>query len=538
MLIALGLVSNLLALAAPIFSLQVFDRVLSSGSTDTLVLLAAIAAFLIVVYAIIEFLRARALSAIATNFEAEMGNPVMREVILQTAQSNQVADAGISALSKIKSTLSGGNFSALIDMPWAPMFLIFIYLLHPLLGAVAIGGTILLIGLSAINAYLSSARKDQTFAMAQASKRHARQYIRNAELIHSLGMSQSIADRWQHENEQVLAVDSKIKSLMSSISSISKGLRMLLQIGIMGAGAWLVLQSQLSAGAMIAASMVMGRALAPFEQAVQGWRGWREAYEQWQLLKLTFEKREDEAPVTELPPIRGDIAVEDLIYRVPDTDNVLLKGINFKVGHGGSLAVLGNTGSGKSTLLRLMANALKATRGDVRIDGAALDQYDREVLGKQIGYLPQSVMLLPGTVADNVARFTNANQEDVIKACVLAGIHEWVLTLENGYQTRIGEDGLQLSGGQTQLVGIARALFGDPSILILDEPQASLDSAAETRLANTLANINLAGTTLVMATHRSSLLGIADNALVIARGEQQYFGDTHSLVDHLNANAG
>jgi len=525
-----SLIVNLLVLALPLYSLQVFDRVLSSRSVETLLALSVVTVGLLALQAALDHLRGAVLRRTALRVETGLSGSMLRSGLSAGAKGAPQPEAGLRDLHEVRTTLSSPSFSALFDFPMTPFFVVVVLLIHPLLGLFVVGAIVLLALLAGLHV-LVSRRPQEEERNAAARVESIRDYVRHAEAIQALGMTDAVERRWRRQNFVALAFDSVLAGRVGVALSLTKFVRMAMQVGITGLGAALVLDGAITPGAMIASSLLMGRALAPVEQAVGGWKGWQSAYRAAHRLNETLSNAPASQDALSLPTPRGRLEVTNLIYRPEGAELPILRGVSLRLDAGQSLAIVGPSGSGKSTLMRLIAGVWAPNAGEIRLDDAELRQWNPSELGRHIGYLPQSVQLLNGTIAENIARFEeNPSSADIVAAAEMAGVHEMILRLPGGYGTRIGEDGYSLSGGQKQRIGLARALYGDPRLIILDEPNSHLDPEGEAALVDALQACREAGRTIVLVSHRPALLRSVDWIVVLREGRVERAGRRGELM--------
>ncbi|APG91087.1 type I secretion system ATPase [Sinorhizobium americanum] len=521
---------NLLLLVSSIYMLQVYDRVLSSGSLDTLLWLTLIAIFAVVIYGALEQARRVVLGRAAGWLDSELNAPMLKRA-MEVRLAGKEGRAGSRDVTDLRSFYAGDAVLALLDMPWSVIFLAFIWALHPALGVVATGGAAILLGLALTNDALTRDRQKRVTAVTKAHQENAMRYVDGGETIRPLGMAQAVFDRWRRRQAEVVAEQQLLADRTTTILSISRSLRLILQIAILAVGAYFVLLGEMTAGAMIAGSIVMGRALAPIERATGAWRSLVAARNAHANLKELFAgtSNGDHDRVT-LPRPKGGLAFENVFYLPPGTQEPVLSAISFAIQPGENCAVVGPSGAGKSTLCRLAVGAWKPTKGHVRLDAADVFDWDPEELGPHIGYLPQQVELLPGTVAQNIARFREVDSNALIQAAEVAGVHELILSLPNGYETEIALHSQRISLGQRQRLGLARALYGDPAFVVLDEPNANMDEAGDRALIEALTTLKQLRTTVLIVTHRASVLKCADKVLALHSGAVAAFGPREQMV--------
>ena len=520
---------NVLMLTGSIYMLQVYDRVLSSGSVPTLVALFSIVVALFVFLGLFDALRGRLLSRAAHRFDADLGPGVC-------AASLGAEPAGRTALADldtVRGFVAGGAMRGLFDMPFMPLFVVVLFVIHPWLGWLTLAGA----GVTALAALVGRVVTAGPLARGQGGMAEARAFAdgsrRAVETTSAMGMQASLVARWHGMQSRGLAQSQVAGDRAEGIAAMSKAFRMLLQSAILTLGAWLVIGGQMSAGGIIAASILSGRALAPIDQAIGQWKAIAGAREAWRRLsKAVCNTRGGAARVTELTAPTGRIEVCGLTKLAPgDSDRQLLNRVEFALEPGDGLGVIGSSACGKSSLARCLVGAWTPEIGEIRLDGATLDQWDPAVRGRHVGYLPQSVTLLPGTIRDNIARMDpDIDDEAVIAAARRAGIHEMILGLPQGYDTDLGPDAPPLSGGQMQRLGLARAMCGDPKIVVLDEPNANLDADGDAALTRAIVEMRAAGATVIVMAHRPSAIAAVNKVMVMKDGRVARFGDKDEIM--------
>ena len=538
---AFSFVINILMLATPLFMLQVMDRVLRSGRVETLILLALIAGGAILVMSILDTLRA-SIALRTGSWLNERLSPVFVETGVRAGlRGDHVGTEPLRDLGEIQSFVATQGMAAFFDSPWVPFFVAFIWLLHPLLGAVALCSAIVLLLLSIANERFTRGATKAAHAAQIEAMQLADMTIRNAEVVRAMGLMPAMLARWRVLNADVTAADGLAGETAGRILSLTKFVRSFVQIAILGVGAWLVVENQITTGAMIAAAILLGRALAPVEAAIGGWKGFVSARLAYDRLCEHLNEYPQEKITLSLPAPEGRISVENLSFAAPGGGPLLLRDVSFEVNPGEALAIIGPSGAGKSTLCRLLVGLAEPTDGAVRLDGSDLRHWKSDELGHYIGFLPQDVELFPGTVQDNIARMWSGADEDVVDAAMRARVHPLIQQLPDGYATWIGEGGIRLSGGQRQRVGLARAVFGDSRIIVLDEPNANLDTAGEAALADTIRELKSRGCTMIIVGHRPSTLAQADKILILKNGSVAMFGARDDVLEawgEQSANAG
>ncbi len=526
-----SLAINALLLVPAIYMLQVFDRVLSSRSEETLVMLSVGALIALALMAALDVLRAKLLAACGVVLDRQLGPQVLERVLAQTSRlSGAEYLNGLRDVAALRNFLVGAGVIALFDAPWLPLFLILIYLFHPVLGAVALAGAVLMVVLAILNERLTRAPLEQVLAAGRRAGRFVDAAAGSAETVSALGMQQAVTRRWQSLNEAALGEQAQASSVGATFAGLTKFTRQFIQMAMLGAGAYLVITQNLSAGVMIASTIILGRALAPVETLVAGWRHLVETRAAWQRLQKLFAALAPVQAGTALPAPRGELAVERVVYGFAGVERPALRGVSFGLKAGQSLGVIGPTAAGKSTLARLIVGVWKPAAGAVRLDGADVATWPREQLGPYVGYVPQAVALFGGTVAANIARLGEPDAGAVIQAAQRAHAHEMILRLPKGYDTEVGDAGAALSPGQRQRVALARALYGEPRLVVLDEPNANLDAEGEEALVRTLNDLKQSGVTVVVVAHRPSLLANVDMLLVLKDGVAEMFGPRAEVI--------
>ena len=520
---------NMLMLAVPLYSLQIYDRVLGSGHVETLLLLSLIATMALLALGAFEMVRNSLLARTASRFEQILARPL----VIAAARQPGSGAAGLRELAQLRQALTGPAMAALFDAPWLPMALAALWLVHPTLGVFAAVSAGALALLAVANDMLTRAAQRQAGRSQTDAQGLVEAMARKPEAVLAMGMLDALGSRIGQLHATALMAQQTATERGGMVMGITRTLRLAVQLGIMGLGAWLVLRSELTPGCMLASSILLSKALAPVEQMVGTWRTVGSARDSWRRVRELLTADGAEAAQVSLPLAVGRLVVEGATV-LGDEGRVLLRKVGFELDPGDCLAVVGPSGAGKSTLARLLTGVTKPTEGTVRLDGAQLDHYPPAELGRQLGYLPQETMLFAGTVAENIGRMADAPASDaVIAAARLAGAHEMILRLSQGYVTRLGDGGTPLSGGQRQRVGLARAVFGAPKLIILDEPNAHLDGPGEAALTATLAKLKEAGATTILITHRPQALQLADKVLVLEGGVVRSFGPRDTVLPTL-----
>ena len=518
-----SLAINFLVLTLPVYSLQLFDRVLSSASLDTLMALMVVAIGLLTAQAVIEHVRTLLLQRSGLKLDVSLSSSLLADSIRRSSKMNRIEKQGLQDLTELRQFLVTPSTSAIFDIPWVPLFLLILFVLHPLLGIIALVGCLVFCVLAVVMMLSAKKPSEQAQALSIKTSMELNDFLRNAPTLRAMGMADSVGSLWNRRNFKLLDLQWRLNARTGQLLSISRYFRTLLQAIILTAGVVLVLQNQLGAGAIIASSIIMARVLSPFEQAVSGWKTWFSALQAYKRVNQ-YEDSQLSEPQTELPEPKGELLLHNVGLKFQHQGQPVLQNISFKLGAGNALAIMGNSGSGKSTLAALIMGIHKPSMGSIKIDGAAIDLWPEEQFGKHIGYLPQEVGLLAGTVAENICRFSDAPAADIIHAARLACIHELIISLPQGYDTYLGEGGVQLSGGQKQRIGLARAIFSNPSVLVLDEPNSNLDPEGEVALAIVLQYCKENQITVVMISHRPGFLRQMDWVIVLKDGKIEKAG--------------
>jgi len=531
-------VVNLLMLAGPLYMLQLYDRVLVSRSVPTLV---ALSAFLLGAYlfqGILDVIRGRIVVAISGQLDERLEVAVHEAVVRGAIKAgpNGESHQPVRHLDQIRSFLTSGGPLALVDVPWIPAFMAVCFLIHPLLGFLSLAGALSLLAVTKLTERANREPSSQLARSYGARAAMVEMNRRNSETLMAMGMLPALTQRWADINRRYVQSVERAATATGSYGSVSKILRLLLQSAMLGLGAFLVIRGELTAGGMIAASIMMGRALAPIETAIANWRGLIAARESVGRLTETLAQTATAAPATSLPRPAMSLDVQNLAIAAPGSRHAIVNRVNFSLSAGDTLAVIGPSGSGKTSLGRTLVGVWAPANGEVCLDGASIAQWSPEALGPHIGYLSQSIELFGGTVAHNVARMESApDSAAVIAAAKAAGAHEMILQLPAGYDTPIGEGGAILSAGQRQRVALARALFGDPFLVVLDEPNSNLDNAGESALLEALQTLKAKGVITIVIAHRQGVLSVCDKVLCLANGAQQAFGPRDEVLTKILA---
>lgn len=527
---------SLLMLTGSLYMLQVYDRVLVSHSVDTLIGLSLIAIVAFVLQGFLDTLRARMLARIGADFSQELAPRVFDIAARLPLAAGAAADRvdPVRELDSVRLFLSGFGPTALFDIPFMPLFFVATFLLHPLLGVMAIGGGVVLIGLTLAADWRA---RGPSWALAQSNQQRNRVMDttrRHIEAIEAMGMRAALRDRWLTQEGASRRDGVVVADASGGIGAFAKVFRLMLQSAILGTGAYLAMEQQLSPGGMIAASIMTARALAPVETALANWRGFLQARQGYAVLSRLFQQFPPEARRLRLPTPKAGLVLDDVTVAAPGSATPIIQNAGLSVMAGQALAVIGPSASGKSTLARALVGVWPVTRGTIRLDGAELQHWDRRDLGRHVGYLPQDVGLFDATVAEIIARFdSEATPETIVAAAKAAGAHDMILSLPDGYETRLGDGGTAVSGGQRQRLALARALYRDPFLVILDEPNSNLDSDGDAALNAAIQSVRARGGIVVMITHRPSALTHVDLVALMAQGRIQSFGARDEVLRQL-----
>ena len=533
--VSLGLFScfvNILMLTGPLYMLQVYDRVLSSRSEATLVALTVLIAGLYGIMGLLDYARGRIAARVGALVQTRLDPRVFEAGLSRALVSGERGRpwSGLRDLEAVQRFMASPVLFALFDIPWTPLFIFAIFTFHPMLGWLAVGGGLLLVAISLANQMMTRRSTTEATATAMVSDGFAETVRQQAEVVQGLGMRPAVVARWQQNRRRALAANLASADVVNQFTTLSKTLRFFLQSAMLGLGAWIVLLGEMTPGMMIAGSILLGRALAPVEQLIGGWTVVGRARQGWTSLKTSLEKTPAERAPMPLPAPRAQLELNAVTVVPPDQQRPSLRMVSFKLRPGQALGVIGPSASGKSTLARTLAGIWRPVAGAVRLDGAELEHYGND-LGRYIGYLPQDIALFEGTVAENIARMTvDPDSEAVVAAAKKAGAHEMILRLPDGYNTQINVGGARLSGGQRQRIALARALYGDPALVVLDEPNSNLDGEGGEALMHAIRQIKEDGRIVIIMAHRPAAISECDLLLVVHEGVVQAFGPRDEVL--------
>jgi ATP-binding cassette subfamily C protein len=524
---------NLLYLTGSIFMLEIYDRVLPSRSVPTLVGLIVLAGGLYVAQGILDLIRGRILVRIGTSLDEALSGRVFETVVRLPLIAGGRSEGlqPLRDLDNIRAFLSSLGPSAFFDLPWLPFYLAICFVFHVLIGATALAGAIILVTLTIMTEFMT--RKPAREAMGLAARRNdlAAASRRNAEVLVAMGMSGRLTRRWSVANENYLTGNQRTSDVAGGLGATAKVMRMMLQSAVLGVGAYLVIHQEATAGVIIAGSILSARALAPVDLAIAHWKGFVAARQSWTRLNRLLGSLPAQGMPTRLQAPSRRLSVESVSIVAPGDQKVIVQDVSFALEAGNGLGIIGPSGSGKSSLVRALVGVWQPVRGKVRLDGAALDQWSSEVLGRHVGYLPQDVELFAGTVAQNICRFDpDAIAENIIAAAKEAGVHEMIVKMNEGYETQVGEQGVSLSAGQAQRVALARALYGEPFLIVLDEPNSNLDTEGDEALTRAVRAARERGAIVLVVAHRPIGIEAVDMLLVLKDGRMQAFGPKDQVL--------
>lgn len=527
---------NALMLVPTFYMLQVYGRVITSGSLTTLAMLTLIMTVLVVTLGSLEWIRSRIMVRVATRLDVMLSRQVYKASFRRALESGgmDASAQSLNDLTGLRQFLSGSGLFAFFDAPWLPIYIAVMFLFHPWFGWVATGSALLLLLLAFINERLTGP------VLAQANKEHiaatlyTTKNLRNAEVIESMGMLETLMDRWGRRQRNVLLLQSQASDKGAIVSALSRTFRLLVQSLVLGLGAYLAVDHQVGAGMVFAGAVLLGRALAPIDMIIGSWKGFIAARSQYNRLKDILDKQQAQPERMSLPPPQGHVQVENLVVAAPGSQTPIIKNVSFNVPAGCVVGIIGPSAAGKSTLVRALMGVWAPQHGVVRLDGADISAWDKHELGPHIGYLPQDIELFEGSIGENIARFAELDSAKVIQAARIAGVHEMILLLPDGYDTVIGSEGVMLSGGQRQRIGLARALYGNPRLIILDEPNSNLDDVGDRALAAAIQQLKQTGATLFVITHRTNIVSQLDRLMVMNAGVISLYGPREHVLAELN----
>ena len=523
---------NILMLVPPLYMLQLYDRVLGSRSQDTLIMLTLIVVVLFITMGLLEVVRSRVLVRVGNKLDSMLSQRIFDNLFeLERKAPGRSSSMPLNDLTQVRQFMTGNGLFAFFDAPWMPIYIIVLFIFHPAFGFFAIFAAIVLVGITIANEYSTKDKLAEANNLSRASTIYVDSNIRNAEVVNAMGMRNNISKIWADKYYGFLNAQNIASDSAGVWSNLSKSLRVMFQSLILGLGAYLAINMEVTPGMMIAASIIMGRALAPLDLIIGSWKGFssaRSSYERIEGLLNDFPKDKE---YMQLPAPKGEITLENVVVIPPSGTVPSLKGISMKIEKGDVVGIIGPSAAGKSSLARVMLGLWPLSNGVARIDKADISQWDREDLGQYVGYLPQDIELFEGTVSQNIARFGEVEPEKVVEAATKAGVHEMILKLPEGYDTKIGPGGASLSGGQRQRIGLARALYNNPVFIVLDEPNSNLDDVGEAALVEAIKTLRAGGTTVVIITHRTNVLQATNKLALINNGVLELYGNTNDVLN-------
>ena len=525
---------NLLYLAGPLYMLQVYDRVINSASHVTLLMLTIALLVAFSALAGLDLVRARVLTRASIRLDRLLAGRVLTATMDGALRGTPPTTQTLRDFDTYRQFITGAGIHAIFDLPWAPIYILVIFMLHPYLGLFALVSAVILIALAVFGQWRIQGPLAESNANSSRSYAFTDMSLRNSEVLQAMGMMPGLLQRWDRDRSRALERQVVASDRAASNASLVRFLRLSMQSLMLGLGAYLVIDRLVTVGAMFAASILLGRALQPVEQIVGSWRNMISARSAFDRVKKLLAANPLRDPALTLPRPAGRLSVEGLVYSISRTQSPILRGISFRLNAGEVLGIIGPSGAGKSTLARQIVGVLPPSVGAVRLDGADVSTWPRESLGRHLGYLPQDIELFADTVAANIGRFrTEDDDNEVIEAAKLAGVHETILRLPKGYETNIGEGGAVLSGGIRQRIGLARAVYGNPSLVVLDEPSSNLDSDGDVALLACITELQRRGATVIIISHRPNTLGVVNKLLVLKEGAAELFGPRNEVIGHL-----
>lgn len=523
---------NILMLVPPLYMLQLYDRVLGSRSQDTLIMLTLIVVVLFITMGLLEVVRSRVLVRVGNKLDSMLSQRIFDSLFeLERKAPGRSSSMPLNDLTQVRQFMTGNGLFAFFDAPWMPIYIIVLFIFHPAFGFFAIFAAIVLVGITVANEYSTKEKLAEANNLSRASTIYVDSNIRNAEVVNAMGMRNNISKIWADKYYGFLNAQNIASDSAGVWSNLSKSLRVMFQSLILGLGAYLAINMEVTPGMMIAASIIMGRALAPLDLIIGSWKGFssaRSSYERIEGLLNDFPKDKE---YMQLPAPKGEITLENVVVIPPSGTVPSLKGISMRIEKGDVVGIIGPSAAGKSSLARVMLGLWPLSNGVARIDKADISQWNREDLGQYVGYLPQDIELFEGTVSQNIARFGEVEPEKVVEAATKAGVHEMILKLNEGYDTKIGPGGASLSGGQRQRIGLARALYNNPVFIVLDEPNSNLDDVGEAALVEAIKTLRAGGTTVVIITHRTNVLQATNKLALINNGVLELYGNTNDVLN-------
>ncbi len=524
---------NLLMLVPALYMLQLYDRVLTSRSEDTLYMLTLIVVILFITMGVLEFIRSRILIRVGNKLDSYLNENLFSSMFKRSVnEPGHNSPQPIHDMNSVRQFMTGNGLFAFFDAPWLPIYIGILFLFHPWFGVFALFAVVVLFSLAWANEYSTKTLLAEANTESMQSANYASSCLKNAEVVAAMGMEKNLRYKWFQKHLSFLQKQSDASDRASVLTNMSKNLRLMFQSLILGLGGWLAIQNEITPGMMIAGSIILGRALAPLDLMINSWKGFGQARSAYGRLNELFTKYPAQEKPMALPDPEGQLVAENIMVVPPGSQAPAVRGVNFGLDKGDMVAIIGPSGAGKSSLARALLGVWPLMAGKVRLDGADIHAWDKDQLGKHIGYLPQDIELFSGTISENIARFGELDPTAVVTAAKMAGVHEMILRLPQGYDTVLrGEAGL--SGGQRQRIGLARALYGNPKVVILDEPNSNLDDQGEQALAEALKQLKANGTTAVLISHRKQILKHVDKIILMAEGQLRGFGPRDDVLKAL-----
>jgi len=528
---------NILMLVPPLYMLQLYDRVLTSRSEDTLILLTAIVLVLFITMALLEIVRSKILVKVGNNLDHILSQRIFNLLFdLANKHPGKATAVPLNDLTQIKQFMTGSGLFAFFDAPWIPIYIAVLFIFHPMFGYFAIFAAIVLLSLAIVNEYVTKEKLGEANGLSRASGAYVESNLRNAEVINAMGMKDNVRSVWEEKYFGFLHAQNEASNKAAVISNTSKTMRMMFQSMMLGLGGYLAITMEVSPGMMIAGSIIMGRALAPIDLMINSWKGFSGARTSYERVDELLEDFPKDKEYMELPAPQGEIILEQVVVTPPGAKQPSIKGISMVIDKGDVVGIIGPSAAGKSSLARIILGLWPLAQGKARLDKADIYQWDKADLGKYIGYLPQDIELFEGTVSQNIARFREVDSKKVVEAAQKAGIHEMVLRLPDGYDTLIGAGGVGLSGGQRQRIGLARAIYDSPVLVVLDEPNSNLDEQGELSLVRAIEILKQQETTVVVITHKPNILKVTNKLAVLKQGILEMYGKTNEVLAQIAAN--
>jgi len=528
---------NLLMLVPPLYMLQLYDRVVTSRSVETFILITALVIVLFITLALLEMVRSRILVRVGNRIDELLSERVYSAIFkLAEKYPGKASASALADLTQLRQFITGNGMFAFFDAPWLPIYIGVLFLFHPYYGYFAIFAVIVLLIIAILNNYSTKGKLKEANQYNSQAMLFVNNNLRNAEVIHAMGMRDNIKKRWQNKHYKFLNMQSSASAYAGVWSNISKVTRIMFQSLMLGLGAYLVIKNEVTPGMMIAGSITLGRALAPLDLMVNTWRQFSSAREAYSKLNALLDDFPEDKEYMELPPPTGELLLEQVVVVPPNSKIPSIKGISMQINRGDVVGVIGPSASGKSSLARAILGVWPLYSGKVRLDKADISQWDKVKLGKYIGYLPQDIELFEGTISENIARFGKIEPKKVIEAAMKAGVHEMILRLPDGYDTKIGVGGATLSGGQRQRIALARAIYDNPVLVVLDEPNSNLDETGERGLIQAINSLKQNKSTVIIITHRPNILQVTNKLAVIKNGLLDIYGNTTAVLSKLRQN--